>query len=108
MDPMNKISLSDDQRRRAPLGLSLMAIGLIGFFLGMSYLKLFNTFIEYDFAGLSKIIFAFSFVVLGIYGLGYVFGGNRSGLSSVKYCALLFIIAGFLGYIRFAFQGPLR
>lgn len=76
-----------------------MISGIAGFMAGMSCFRLFGKPIEYTTVALAKQIVPFSFLIFGMYGFGYAFGGKRIGFSLAKWWALLLTGAGVLGYL---------
>lgn len=91
--------LSSQPKRQKQIGLFVMITGMVGFMASMSYFRLFGKEIEHTAVALSKQTIAFSFLILGIYGFGYAFGGKKIGFSFAKWWALFLIGAGVLGYL---------
>ena len=91
--------LSSQSKKQKQIGLFIMVTGIAGFMAGMSYFRLFGKPIEYNSVALAKQIIEFSFLIFGMYGFGYAFGGKRIGFSLAKWWALLLIGAGVLGYL---------
>lgn len=91
--------LSSQQKKQKQFGLFIMITGIAGFMASMSYFRLFGKAIEYTTVSAAKQIVPFSFLIFGMYGFGYAFGGKKMGFSFAKWWALLAIAAGVLGYL---------
>lgn len=79
-----KEALSSQPRKQKQFGLFIMITGLIGFTASMIYFRLFGKQIEYSGIVLPKLIVAFSFLIVGLYGFGYAVGGKETGSSFAK------------------------
>ena len=75
-----------------------IVLGMVGFF-GMAYFGLFNTTIEYNWIYIPEQILSLAFLVLAMYGLGYLLGGNTVGIAWAKFWGLLLLGAMVLGYV---------
>jgi hypothetical protein len=91
--------LSSQPRNQKQFDLAIIIIGVAGFITSMSYFRLFGKQIEYSGIFLSKLIIVFSFLIFGLYGFGYAVGGKKTGFSFAKWCFILLIGAGTLGYL---------
>ncbi len=76
-----------------------MIAGITGFMACMSYFGLFGKKIEYSGNVLLKEIIASSFLIFGLYGVGYAVGGKQIGFSFAKWWTICVIGAGVLGYL---------
>jgi hypothetical protein len=68
-------------KRQILIGMALMAAGLVGFFVSMSYFQFFNTNIKYDLSSLLTEIIPYLFLTIGVYGIGYLDNGNKNGIK---------------------------
>jgi hypothetical protein len=89
-------TLSSQPQRQKLRGLGFMLIAMSGFFASMAYFRLFGHAIQYQ---PSELVPA-SFLLLGMYGLGYAFGGRRLGFRYLRLWAILGITAAVVGFIR--------
>jgi hypothetical protein len=103
MNNLRKI-LGSQPKRQRQFGLLIMIAGIAGFIISMSYFALFGKQIEYNAIFISKAIIAFSFLVFGVYGVGYAVGGKQLGSSFAKRWAIFLIGAGVLGYLMRRFK----
>jgi hypothetical protein len=89
-------TLSSQPQQQTLRGLGFMLIAMSGFFASMAYFHLFGHAIQYQ----PKELVPVSFLLLGIYGLGYAFGGTRLGFRYLRLWAILVIAAAVVGFIR--------
>ncbi len=81
------------------IGMMLIVIGIVGFFVSMNSLDLFGTKIIYDKFYILKTITALFFLVFSMYGSGYILGGNKTGLLWAKWCGLILVSSELVGYL---------
>lgn len=89
------------KRPKPKIAIFVLCLGIVGFFLSMSYLGLFDSKIEYgNYIYLLKMVFAISFIPLSIYFGTYFIAGKKAALISSG-SMTLFLITGFLlGFIN--------
>jgi len=85
--------------KQTKIGLTCCLIGIVGFFVAMSFLNLFGSKIDYaNSEYLLKMCVSTVFLVLSTFGMGYVQGGLKSGLISALIFTLVIGHAFYTGY----------
>lgn len=89
-----------DMRKQKLIAIGLIILALTGFFLSMHFLGLFGSKIEYtNINYILKDLVPLFFITIGMYGVGYVINGNKTGLQWIKWWLILYLSMWVIGYL---------